>query len=533
MLSTCIELFLKGHRVQDIYFVPISVTYERLLEEMLYANELLGIPKPKETVSGLVKARTILGQSFGTMFINIGRPISLRDVIEQQLSGELLTDRRQLTITPAFIFELSTSQFKAVESISYALLLVMLRNQVIQPINLIATCLLLSTGGTENGARFQLERSIEIKHLCLQVSRLKRILVNLGVKVYWPIGEEELEDKSLNKLTQLILANAELHLNLFDSRSSTTRLALKRPIAATGDGKRVDRSILFESASYYIALCSYRNQLANHLVRASFLCTSLLACSNDLTADLVVGSDETLTSTTGSSETFAFLCRLFNREFIFRANEHSRDYADSLKCLVHLNILKWRKTPPTTTPTTNLVELEKFNLKQFLFFCRLNQSLIENYSQIYKILLALNKLEVTNEKNFVKALQAEIFERMLGGGGSQRRCGLDGHADLEILSLNMLSNSLLTLKQFGILWSTNGPPYKINREKLVGLSKKLAYIVQIVRLRSNQLARLGQSFVDSSDAEGFDFAHDETQNEQIDKNELLGEYENHFISAKI
>lgn len=37
--------------VPDIAFVPINISYDRLLEERLFAFELLGVPKPKESTS--------------------------------------------------------------------------------------------------------------------------------------------------------------------------------------------------------------------------------------------------------------------------------------------------------------------------------------------------------------------------------------------------------------------------------------------------------------------------------------------------
>lgn len=37
--------------VQDIKFVPINISYDRILEETLFAFELLGVPKPKESTS--------------------------------------------------------------------------------------------------------------------------------------------------------------------------------------------------------------------------------------------------------------------------------------------------------------------------------------------------------------------------------------------------------------------------------------------------------------------------------------------------
>lgn len=159
MLASCVELFLKSHRAADIYFVPISLTYERLLEESLYADELLGIPKPKETVGGLVKARSILNECYGSIFVNFARPISLRECMARLLLDVHslppgLDERSSLgNLTPAFIFELTAAQTRHVEHLSYVLLLDMLRNQVIQPMSIISTCLLLSMVSVDKVSR--------------------------------------------------------------------------------------------------------------------------------------------------------------------------------------------------------------------------------------------------------------------------------------------------------------------------------------------------------------------------------------------
>lgn len=44
------EPFFKGE-VFDVNLVPVSISYEKILEESLYARELLGVPKPKESTS--------------------------------------------------------------------------------------------------------------------------------------------------------------------------------------------------------------------------------------------------------------------------------------------------------------------------------------------------------------------------------------------------------------------------------------------------------------------------------------------------
>ena len=50
MLSAALESYFKAE-VPDVMLVPISISYEKILEESIYAYELLGIPKPKESAS--------------------------------------------------------------------------------------------------------------------------------------------------------------------------------------------------------------------------------------------------------------------------------------------------------------------------------------------------------------------------------------------------------------------------------------------------------------------------------------------------
>lgn len=51
--------------VPDVMIVPISISYDRVLEENLFAQELLGIPKPKESTSKLFKAFSVLRENYG------------------------------------------------------------------------------------------------------------------------------------------------------------------------------------------------------------------------------------------------------------------------------------------------------------------------------------------------------------------------------------------------------------------------------------------------------------------------------------
>lgn len=50
LLGCVSEIWLRG-RLPDLAIIPISISYDRTLEEKLYAYELLGIPKPPESTS--------------------------------------------------------------------------------------------------------------------------------------------------------------------------------------------------------------------------------------------------------------------------------------------------------------------------------------------------------------------------------------------------------------------------------------------------------------------------------------------------
>jgi glycerol-3-phosphate O-acyltransferase len=80
ILGWDVEAFLDSHR-RDLFFVPIAITYERLVEEGAMVGELEGEAKQTESVIGLVRARKFLRRRFGSVFVNFGEPISLADAI--------------------------------------------------------------------------------------------------------------------------------------------------------------------------------------------------------------------------------------------------------------------------------------------------------------------------------------------------------------------------------------------------------------------------------------------------------------------
>ncbi|CAF1636083.1 unnamed protein product, partial [Adineta ricciae] len=92
MLKSCLECYFR-RQVDNLILIPITINYEKVLEDNLHANELLGVPKPKESKGGLLKAAQILKKSFGKMIVRFSEPIYVHDAYEMfKLNDEKQTN---------------------------------------------------------------------------------------------------------------------------------------------------------------------------------------------------------------------------------------------------------------------------------------------------------------------------------------------------------------------------------------------------------------------------------------------------------
>lgn len=109
----------------------MSISYERPPEELLYVYEMLGIPKPKESTTGLFRALSILEKPFshGCVFFNIGEPISARQFLHMSY--------RKMKVLEPF----SKIPSVVVENLAYSIIESHKRNTVIMQFNIIALLL--------------------------------------------------------------------------------------------------------------------------------------------------------------------------------------------------------------------------------------------------------------------------------------------------------------------------------------------------------------------------------------------------------
>ena len=80
LLSFAMELLFEGV-VPDLHFVPVSMSYERVLEAGSFPPELMGEAKEKETLSRIVKAVSVIGTKYGRANVVFDKPISVKQWI--------------------------------------------------------------------------------------------------------------------------------------------------------------------------------------------------------------------------------------------------------------------------------------------------------------------------------------------------------------------------------------------------------------------------------------------------------------------
>src|SRR5947208_15487687 len=106
MLTALVNAFIQGVR-RDLYFVPISIHYGRIPEGEAYRREVAGEEKEPESLSGLLRARSVLSRRYGTAYVSFAEPISLgatlgplREHLQAGFGGPAVEEEERRVIRP-------------------------------------------------------------------------------------------------------------------------------------------------------------------------------------------------------------------------------------------------------------------------------------------------------------------------------------------------------------------------------------------------------------------------------------------------
>jgi glycerol-3-phosphate O-acyltransferase len=259
MLSFLLQA-VEEEAVPDLAFVPMFVGYDRVPEENSYLRELAGKEKRKETFLAFIRARKILAQSFGRVYVRFHEPISFRTFRDNwrreadSLAGSARENRE-------LVQDFANHIMRGIVSAG-----------VVTPVDLVAAGL-VCTGATRV-TRSQLFDSIDYFSRVLRAEQIE--------------FSESLDDSDRALETALGMFNARGFVRLEHAEDPKAQATY-----AINEQSRVNLEF-------------YKNALVNYLWPAS-LCATVIIKQGRSCAEV----------TQEMHEDFNFLTRLFLKELIF------------------------------------------------------------------------------------------------------------------------------------------------------------------------------------------------------------------------
>lgn len=360
LLNIVMEPYFK-REVFDTYLVPISISYDKILEETLYAYELLGVPKPKESTTGLLKARKILSENFGNIHIYFGDPVSLRSLATGRMS------RSPYNLVPRYIPQKQSEDMHAfVAEVAYKIELLQIQNMVLSPWALTVAILL------QNRPFMNFDALVE------KTLWLKGLTQAFGGFLTWPDNEPAEE---------VIHSSILLHSNIVSLVKDRVTLNLN-----SGDSEVVN-GLIFQHIT--LLTCSaYRNQLLNIFVRPSLVALALQMTPGFRKEDIY--------------SCFCFLRNVFSDEFIFLPGNSLKDFEEGCHLLC--------KTETLQVTTKDILVTEKGNTV-LEFSIGLFKPFVECYQIICKYLLKEEENYFTQKQYLMKI--RKFTSQLLDQGASQ------------------------------------------------------------------------------------------------------------------
>lgn len=319
LLSMALLPYFTGE-VPDVMIVPVSVAYERVLEEQLFVYELLGVPKPKESTKGFFKALKIIDERFGKMFLDFGAPISVREFF-----GHDSTQRMQRAGLGGSLQKLNRQEIELVKQLANEIIYQQQRRIVITTFNLLTLYYASKLYG---------QCTANVDELSRGILHLKRIFEKLGAHV----------STSANSIKADVIDAIEIHSNILQFRVGKlqfTPLAAEQ-LAAQIDVRRLKAHALCPQtmavAVPMLALQLYINPCMFWLARPAYL---LLAALKEQRRQ------QQLDSTSSYQETLAALHNhvssmdaLFQHEFIIESNREAAEFEMHLRLLIEERALQ-------------------------------------------------------------------------------------------------------------------------------------------------------------------------------------------------
>uniref|UniRef100_A0A8K9X0T5 Glyceronephosphate O-acyltransferase n=1 Tax=Oncorhynchus mykiss TaxID=8022 RepID=A0A8K9X0T5_ONCMY len=357
LLNIVIEPFFKGE-VFDVNLVPISISYERILEESLYARELLGVPKPKESTSGLLKARRILSEDYGSIHVYFGQPVSVRSLAQGKVN------RSTYNLFPRHIPRKPMEETQSfVNDTAYRIVRLQEDNMVLKPWVLMASLLLQNLEG------------MELSVLTEQTVWLRGLALSYAAFLDWPDHAPT---------AKVVSSSLALHRGLACVSGGRVSLVVGEPL-----GPVTPEEALFNRAVSVLSCASYRNQVLHVFLRPAMLAVAMHTAASSKKNEVY--------------NCFSFLWDMFSNDFILCPGD--TDFEEACYLLV--------KTGAVQMPQQDIV-MTDIGQPTLSFFNGLLEPFLQGYQVVCRYLCE-EASEGLTEKQYIPAVRSFAVKLILAG----------------------------------------------------------------------------------------------------------------------
>jgi glycerol-3-phosphate O-acyltransferase len=257
---------LRGTKVK---LVPVSIGYERIIEERSFVHELSGGEKQSENMGGLIKSSSVLRSKWGRLYVQFGEIIDFDEFASNEV-------QRQGSVGASIIEIAEAQQRAAVRALAHKVMYSINEVTVVTPAALVATALLSHQ-----------KRGMTQNTLLEACETLMQTLEQLGARVAHQlrVGDGRIRQDTIEEAVALFL----------DARLIVAHDTGPEPIYTIDSERR-------------IALEYYQNTIIHFFVPRALIAAGLLV-DKEQWVDIPRLNDRVQQ-----------LSRLFKHEFIFRTD---------------------------------------------------------------------------------------------------------------------------------------------------------------------------------------------------------------------
>ncbi|KAJ3016431.1 hypothetical protein HKX48_004039 [Thoreauomyces humboldtii] len=413
-------------RIKDVILVPMSIGYDKVIETESYVNELLGTPKQKESLKGILSNLNILQFKWGRIDIRFAKPYSLREYIKSQEVRRGSTAFTPMTVPEDRTLLLQSLGFRVLSDINAV--------SVTMPTALVGTIVLTLRG-----------RGVGQNELVRKVNWLKREIIAKGGRVahFGDMSTAAIVERAVMQMKDLV-------------------------------GKRTD---LLETVYYPLKrfeLSFYRNQVIHLFLAEAILSTAMYAT---VKAGGPVHSQR-IALRPFLAEDVAFVSQLLKAEFIYGPGGLEKNLDETVERLRLADVITVEEETISASgaATTGLEDVKWISLsaeerrigrETFDFYCFLMWPYIETYWLAAVSLFSIIP-EIKGDEDAIQPLEW-VDERVVMNRAQYLGKTLYYEGDLsyfESVNKETLKNAISRFRDMGVILTRKSaqipsriPPY--------------------------------------------------------------------------